>query len=129
MLLNGELNKCIAILDSLQHEGTNAAQIIWVLHKELQQLYEMKNQLALGTNINDIYQQYRIWDKRKPLYQKALHTIDINHINTAIVRLAQTDLISKTTSDFNPFILLADVCLSLYQGQLTECLPLNYEFN
>ena len=97
--------------------------------KELQQLYDMKYQLTLGTNINDIYQQYRIWDKRKPLYQKALHTIDINHINTAIVRLAQTDLISKTTSDFNPFILLADVCLSLYQGQLTERLPLNYEFN
>lgn len=127
-LLNGDLKKCSAILDSLQHEGTNAGQIIWVLHKELQQLYQMKMQVADGVNIQEIYKQYRIWDKRKPIYQKALNTINIDNINIALERLAQVDLISKTASDFNPFILLTDVCLSLYQGQLTQHYPLNYEF-
>ena len=127
-LLNGDLKKCSAILDSLQHEGTNAAQIIWVLHKEFQQLYQMKCQLNQGEKIQAIYKKYRIWDKRKPLYQKALNTININNIDIALARLAQVDLISKTSSDFNPFIMLTDVCLSLYQGQLTQNFPLNYEF-
>ena len=127
-LLNGELKKCSAILDSFQHEGTSAAQIIWVLHKELQQLHQMKMQLADGTSMQDVFKQYRIWDKRKPIYQKALSGIEVSNIDIALARLAQVDLISKTASDFNPFILLTDVCLSLYQGQLTQKLPLNYEF-
>ncbi|MGJ8691890.1 MAG: DNA polymerase III subunit delta [Thalassotalea sp.] len=127
-LLSGQLDKCISMLDSLQHEGTSATQIIWVLHKELQQLSQMKQQLNSGQNIAELFKQYRIWDKRKPVYQQALTTLTIENIDTALARIADTDLISKTSSDFNPFILLADVCLSLYRGDITNNLPLDYEF-
>lgn len=129
VLLQGKLDKCIKILDSLQHEGTNAGQIIWVLHKEIQQLYSMKTKLAQGENLAGLYKQYRIWDKRKPIYQAALNNISLENIDIALARLAQADLISKTSSDFNPYILLADVCLSLFNGSLTQTLPLDYEFS
>ena len=128
-LLTGNTNKCISILDQLQHEGTAIGQLIWFIHKEIQQLFTMIEQMQQGENINALYKQFRIWDKRKPFYQYALTNITIENIRHAQARLAQVDLISKTSSDFNPFILLADVCLSLFHGQVLSQLPLSYEYS
>ncbi|MFB0981506.1 MAG: DNA polymerase III subunit delta [Alteromonadaceae bacterium] len=127
-LLSGNLTKCISMLDQLQHEGAAIGQLVWVIHKEIAQLSIMLEQLEQGESIDSIYKKYRIWDKKKPLYQYALNHITRDNINQAQARLAQADLISKTSSDFNPFILLADVCISLYHGQTTKKFNLDYEF-
>ena len=127
-LLSGNLTKCISMLDQLQHEGSAIGQLVWVIHKEIAQLSAMLEQLEQGESINNLYKKYRIWDKKKPLYQHALNNITRDNISQAQARLAQTDLISKTSSDFNPFILLADVCISLYHGQTTKKFNLDYEF-
>jgi DNA polymerase-3 subunit delta len=127
-LLSGNLTKCISMLDQLQHEGAAFGQLVWVIHKEIAQLSAMLEQLEQGDSIDSIYKKYRIWDKKKPLYQYALNNITRDNINQAQARLAQADLISKTSSDFNPFILLADVCISLYHGQTTKKFNLDYEF-
>jgi len=127
-LLSGNITKCISMLDQLQHEGAAIGQLVWFIHKEITQLSSMIEQLEQGTPINDIYKKYRVWDKKKPLYQYALNNITRNNLNQAQARLAQTDLLSKTSSDFNPFILLADVCISLYHGQTTKNFSLDYEY-
>ncbi len=127
-LLSGNIAKCISMLDQLQHEGAAIGQLVWFIHKEITQLSSMLEQLEQGTSINDIYKKYRIWDKKKPLYQYALNNITRNNLSQAQARLAQTDLLSKTSSDFNPFILLADVCISLYHGQMTKNFSLDYEY-
>lgn len=127
-LLSGDLKKCIGMLDQLQHEGAAIGQLIWFIHKEIVQLSTMLEQIEQGESIDSIYKKYRIWDKKKPLYQYALKHISRDNIYQAQARLAQTDLISKTSSDFNPFILLADVCISLYHGQTTKKFNLDYEF-
>ena len=127
-LLSGDLPKCIGMLDQLQHEGAAIGQLIWFIHKEITQLSTMLEQIEQGESIDSIYKKYRIWDKKKPLYQYALNHISRDNIYQAQARLAQTDLISKTSSDFNPFILLADVCISLYHGQTTKKFNLDYEF-
>ncbi|MFT4724145.1 MAG: DNA polymerase-3 subunit delta [Colwellia sp.] len=128
-LLSGDLKKCIGMLDQLQHEGAAIGQLIWFIHKEIAQLSTMLEQIEQGESIDSIYKKYRIWDKKKPLYQYALKHISRDNIYQAQARLAQTDLISKTSSDFNPFILLADVCISLYHGQTTKKFNLDYEFD
>jgi len=127
-LLSGNLTKCISMLDQLQHEGAAIGQLVWFLHKEITQLSSMLEQLEQGESIDSIYKKYRIWDKKKSLYQYALNNISRDNISQAQARLAQADLISKTSSDFNPFILLADVCISLYHGQTTKKFNLDYEF-
>lgn len=128
-LLIGDLKKCLAILDQMQHDGSALGQLVWFIHKELSQLYAMLEQLEQGTSSNDIFKQYRIWDKKKPLYQYALNNISINNVEQALARLAQVDLLSKTSSDFNAFILLSDVLISLFHQQLSENFSLDYEFN
>ncbi|TWX56286.1 DNA polymerase III subunit delta [Colwellia hornerae] len=127
-LLSGDLPKCIAMLDQLQHEGAAIGQLVWFIHKEITQLSTMLEHIEQGESIDSIYKKHRIWDKKKPLYQYALNHITRDNIYQAQARLAQTDLISKTSSDFNPFILLADVCISLYHGQTTKKFNLDYEF-
>ena len=128
-LLLGDCAKCITMLDQLQQEGMAPAQLIWVFHKELNQLYSMLNKLSQGESIATIYKQYRIWDKRKPLYQHALSNISLANIKRALSRLADIDLLTKTSSEFNSFILLADLCLTLYQGETTQNFSLNYEYS
>ena len=126
-LLLGNCTKCISIIDQLQQEGTAIGQLVWVIHKELQQLLAMLEKLAQGENLNALYKHYRIWDKRKPLYQQALTHMSITNLQHAIGRLAQLEILSKTSSDFNPFILLTDVCLTLYHGQTLSKYSLDYQ--
>ncbi|HBY84427.1 MAG TPA: DNA polymerase III subunit delta [Colwellia sp.] len=125
-LLLGDCAKCITMLDQLQQEGMAPAQLIWVFHKEINQLYTMLNQLSQGESIATIYKQYRIWDKRKPLYQHALTHIKLDNVKRAMIRIADIDLLSKTSSEFNIFILLADLCVTLYHGEKTAAFSLNY---
>jgi DNA polymerase-3 subunit delta len=125
-LLRGDCAKCITMLDQLQQEGLAPAQLLWVFHKEINQLYAMLNQLSQGESIASVYKQYRIWDKRKPLYQHALTNIKLENVKRAMVRIADIDLLSKTSSEFNIFILLADLCITLYHGEKTAAFSLNY---
>jgi DNA polymerase-3 subunit delta len=127
-LLKGDIAKCIAMLEQLQQEGTAAGQLIWFIHKELNQLYDMLELLSQGESTANLYKKYRIWDKKKPLYQHALKHISKENILQAQSRLTQVDLLSKTSSEFNAFILLADVCISLYHGQITKNFSLDYEY-
>lgn len=126
-LLLGNCKKCIVMLDQLQQEGTAVGQIIWVFHKELNQLYAMLDKIAQGKPLHDIYKEYRVWDKRKPLYQHALTHISLKNIKIAMTRLADIDLLSKSNSEFNAFILLADLCVTLYHGETMQHYSLNYD--
>ncbi|WP_440875499.1 DNA polymerase III subunit delta [Thalassotalea sp. PLHSN55] len=127
-LLSGDLKRCVTMLDQLQQEGCAAGQLVWVLHKEINQLHHMIESLNQGESLNNLYKQYRIWDKRKPLYQHALNNISLANIEHGQARLAQVDLISKTSSDFDVFLLLSDVCISLYHGKTTAQFSLDYEY-
>lgn len=127
-LLQGNLERCISILEQLQQEGSAVGQLIWFVHKEINQLLDMIEQKEKGISLNDIFKKYRIWDKRKPLYQHAVSHITLANINRTMARLAQLDLLSKSTSDFNHYIILSDICLSLYHGEKMVNYPLDYEY-
>jgi len=126
-MLLGDVGKCIEQLDSLQHEGAPIAQLVWFIHKEINQLMEMKAAIASGENQNQVFQSFRIWDKKKPTYQQAINNISQENLSLALIRLADVDLISKTDTEFNPFILLADVICSLYHGEKLQALSLDYD--
>ena len=128
-LLLGNCKKCIVMLEQLQQEGAAVGKIIWVFHKEIKLLYAMLDKLNQGRQLNDLFKEYRIWDKRKPLYQHALTHMSLNNVKCAMSRLAEIDLISKSKSDFNSFILLADLCITFYQADTMKNFSLNYEYS
>ena len=127
-MLKGDIDKCIAILDQLQQDGTAITQLIWFIHKEVKQLAIMQEKIAAGETINNLCKEFRIWDKRKPLYQHALNNINPLHLAYSQAKIAEVDLLSKTSSEFNPFILLADVVVCLYHGETMKHYSLNYEY-
>ena len=128
-LLIGDLKKCIAMIDQLQHDGSAFGQLLWFVHKEINQLHGMLAALESGESMANIFKQHRVWDKKKPLYQHALSHMSLANAEQALGRLAQVDLLSKTSSEFNPFILLSDVLISLYHGQFSQKFSLDYEYN
>lgn len=125
-LLNGQSAKCIAILDQMQQEGVPIAKVIWFVNKELQQLKEMFYLAEEGKNIGEILKAFKVWEKRKPLYQHALNNSSLANIMLAQSRIADVDLVSKSTSEFNAFQLLADVCICVYQGETLKDFSLAY---
>lgn len=127
-LLAGDLSKCMDMLTQLKNEGVDAAQLVWVLHKELSQLEIMQSRLANGESTEELFKEYRVWDKRKPLYNTALNHMNLNNIKLAKQRLALADLVSKTSSDFDHYLLLSDVCISVFHGNVTKTMPLDYEY-
>lgn len=127
-LLAGNLAKCLAILDSLQQEGASAGQVIWILHKELQQLLQMHIAKTQGIAFTEIFKQHRIWKKREAPYKTALNSLTEKNIKQALHRLADCDLISKSSSEFNHFIVLADICVSLHHAEKTQAFSLNYDY-
>jgi len=128
-LLQGDCKKCVVMLDQIQQEGTVAGKLIWVFHKEINLLHSMLNKLAQGQQLNELLKEYRIWDKRKPLYQHALTHISLKNAKRAMSRLAEIDLISKSNSEFNVFVLLSDLCVTLYHGETMQHFSLNYEYS
>jgi DNA polymerase-3 subunit delta len=127
-LLLGDCKKCITMLDQIQHEGVSPAQLIWAFHKEISSLNAMLFKLSQGHPLNEIYKEYRIWDKRKPLYHYALNNISLHNAECALARLADIDLLSKSNNEFNIYILLADLCITLYHGEVTQQFSLDYDY-
>ncbi|TKB43442.1 DNA polymerase III subunit delta [Thalassotalea mangrovi] len=123
-LLAGNIKQCMHILTQMKHEGVAVGQLIWTLHKELTQLQGMHIRLQQGQSSADIFQHFKVWEKKKPLYQNALNRTSLANIQLARSRLAKVDLLSKTDTELDAFLLLADVCLAIFHGEVLEHYPL-----
>ncbi|MFD2166052.1 DNA polymerase III subunit delta [Thalassotalea euphylliae] len=126
-MLSGKTAKCIAMLSQMEQEGTPVAKLIFFINKELQLLKQLFSNVAGGMPSDAAIKDAKIWDKRKPLYMNALQHSSIDNVYSALDRIAAVDFVSKTSSDFNSFQLLADVCLSLFHADQLQPFSLDYE--
>jgi len=126
-ILSGNLKKCLTIIQQLQQDGSAIGQLIWFIHKELNILLAIKTAVAHGTPLNEAFSQNRIWDKKKPAYNYALNHISDKNLGLAQARLAEVDLLSKSSGEFDPFIPLFDVIVTLFHGEQTNALKLDYD--
>ena len=98
-LLSGNFKKLLLMLESLSHDGVHASQLLWILHKEISQLAQMHEQMAQGVDFNQLCKDYRIWDKRKPIYQQAINNTSLSNVYIALSRLADVDQQIKSSSE------------------------------
>ncbi|SET89042.1 DNA polymerase III subunit delta [Thalassotalea agarivorans] len=125
-LLQGDVAKCADMLNSMKHEGVAAGQLIWTLHKECSQLYAMKAALQQGSDVNQVLSDHKVWKNKTALYQKALQSISMDNLNEVLKRIAQVDFTLKSASEFDPFVLLTDLCVALYHGETLQHYSLDY---
>ncbi|MGZ9899238.1 DNA polymerase III subunit delta [Shewanella gaetbuli] len=80
------------MLAQLQSEGTAMPILMWAVFKEITLLLNLKLAQSQGEQLNKLWGQYRIWDKRKPLYQAALSRLELHHLEHMLALASSLEL-------------------------------------
>jgi len=89
--MEGCHQQALKILNTLRASGTEPAIVLWLFAKELRTLSAMKEQVENGLPMAKAMAQFRIWDKKKPIIQKALQTNTRQSLHMALLEAAQID--------------------------------------
>lgn len=73
-LLEGNAQHALRILQGLRGEGVEAPVALWAISRELRSLHNITHDLSRGIPLDKVFSSQRppIWDKRKPLMNRAL---------------------------------------------------------
>ncbi len=109
--LGGEAARAARIIDGLRGEGEQPVLILWALVREIRTLTLIAAEQAGGANVDGLFQQHRIWDKRKPLYRAALGRHNLRRWRALLRRAARLDRIAKGAEPGNPWDELLQLAL------------------
>ncbi len=115
-LLAGNAAQALKILNALKQEGNNALAILGALTRELRQLATASEDIAQGVPAATAMRQQGVWDKRQPVFARALQRLNATHTRSMICQLAAIDQAVKGMGREDPWDLLQNLCLHL-------CLP------
>ncbi|MDO9212362.1 MAG: DNA polymerase III subunit delta [Methylococcales bacterium] len=110
-VLAAQTNRIIKILAALRAEGIAAPVILWALTREARSLIHIKLALAGGQHKDTAFRNNQIWDKRKPLVDKALTRLNLQQLNSILVLAAQADRQIKGQQSGDAWETLLAVCL------------------
>lgn len=114
-LLAGKAKRSQRILRQLEVEGVESVIIIRTIQKELMQLLQMQ-QLSMQMSIAQVFERYRIWQSKRPLYSSALQRLDQAKLKQLLQLLSRIEVMTKTQYDESSWPLLHQLGLEL-------CLP------
>lgn len=113
-LLAGKAKRSQRILRQLEAEGIESVILARTVQKELTQLLTM-SQLLQNTPIGQVFEKYRIWQSKRPLYSAALNRLTPVKLMQLLQLLAQTERTIKTQYEQSSWPLLhqlsAEFCL------------------
>ncbi|CAM2793019.1 DNA polymerase III subunit delta [Vibrio neptunius] len=113
-LLAGKANRAQRVLRQLEAEGVEAVILLRTIQKELTQLLSMQQQMQ-SQALGQVFERYRIWQSKRPLYSAALNRLSQTKITQLIQLIAKAEVISKTQYEISSWPLLhqlsAEMCL------------------
>ena len=112
-ILQGNAKRTIRILMCLKEEGIEPVLILWALTREIRTLANLSHQLTQGAAIEKLLQEYRVWEKRKPLYRQALQRHKPLAWRRLLQNAGQIDLIIKGQAIGNVWDELARISLAI----------------
>ncbi len=71
--------------------GEEPPVLLWAFAKELRTLTAIQYQAQKGAQLAKLFQDFRIWDKRKPIVQRALSKQPLTQLETALQLIARID--------------------------------------
>lgn len=113
-LLLGQQTKAEHMLTRLKQVDKDAVPlIVWALAREFRSLAKMAWQQSQGQSVNQIVEQARVWQKRKPIVTKALNTYTMEHWHRLLAALAEIDAIAKGVKPGDAWFMLATLALGV----------------
>jgi DNA polymerase III subunit delta len=104
-LLEGKSNRAQRILRQLKAEAIEPTILLRSIQKELLLLWRFKVKQDQGQLAAE-FNQLRIWNTKRPLYQSALHRLNLDKIQSLINKLTNIEKITKTQYSDPPWPLL-----------------------
>jgi DNA polymerase III subunit delta len=93
--LLGNTQRSLHILKNLAAENEEPALILWALVRELRMLEEMQQLQKKGQTLNDLFSQFRIWEKRKPSIRAFLQRHSLKSSWKILIHAAKIDRMIK----------------------------------
>ncbi len=112
-VLAGQAKRSQRVLRQLQGEGVEAVILRRTLQRELTQVYKMQEMGNKGTSLNNIFENFRIWQSRREVYIGALHRLPLPVIIKLLHQLAELELRVKTDFDYQPWDALSALCAEM----------------
>jgi DNA polymerase-3 subunit delta len=112
-MFGGETVRALKILNSLKLEGTNALAVLGALTRELRQLATAAEDVNNGMAPQTAIRQVGVWDKRQPVFARALQRLNAKQTREMIVLMATVDLAVKGMAGRDPWDVLESLCLLL----------------
>lgn len=116
-VLSGDSKASLKILQGLEEEGTAETVVLWALSKDLRTLVAVKGALEKGEQINWALKQQGVWEKRQPLFQKALQRLSLQQLQQLLQNAGKIDLAIKGMENKKPWDELGTICLTLCTGK------------
>jgi DNA polymerase-3 subunit delta len=94
-VLMGDIPRCVRQLQGLQQEGCEPVLIIWALDKDIRNLAQMAYAVSSGQALEQVFGQFRVWQNRRALMNKALQRHKLLKWHTFLKHSARIDRIIK----------------------------------
>ncbi len=115
--LGGDTLKCLRKLDSLRAEGAEEIPLLALISRELRGLHQCASLVARGQPVSRALTQARVWDKRKPLYERALKRLNAQKISKLLLDAAATDRAQKGLDDADAGAMLTKLLVEICTGR------------
>ncbi len=111
--LKGNLNHALKMLHYLKSSGSEPPLILWALTRELRTLASVSQKIERGMAASRVFKEQRIWDKRIPLFQKALNRLSSRAIQSALLEAVRIDHGIKGIAPYDPWTGFENILLTL----------------
>ncbi|PCJ38730.1 MAG: DNA polymerase III subunit delta [Moraxellaceae bacterium] len=125
--IQGNETQALRILAFLQNSGIEPIAILWALSKDLRALEGISSAIANGQAASKAFKDFRVWDNRKPIFQKALNRHNYKLFRSTLVEASQIDHSVKGLIKADPWIGFKNIILMLSGTLKNNPLPISYE--
>lgn len=90
-VLSGDAQSAARALRGLQNEGTDPLTLLWAITRELRILVKASQQVTQGEHSDWALKKAGVWDKRIPLFRKALQRLKPAHLRMLLYQAGAID--------------------------------------
>jgi DNA polymerase III subunit delta len=111
--LSGDTKGLARMLRVLKAEGQAPMLVSWALAREIRELARMAQAIASGRSEAQVLDEFRVWQRRKPLVRKALARTKLNEWHELVCAAARADRVVKGRGVGNVWLELESLALAL----------------